>query len=178
MSEQKYNRVYVEASDDFIEIQPEYLYLTIPAKYACVYHKLMVALADLGKDVLDDCNATCKGDGRNIITCWNLFQSALAAHTTGRNKEADLFISYIEKQLTNLYNGTGKKVYNGGHYYPITPDGRLKALCSCNNLNVKFAVDLETGKLYEEFLNNDGSTDGDVFTIEDNDLTVTSENKV
>ena len=173
----RYNRVYVQNADTYTEIQPEYVYLTIPAEYVCIYHKLIVAMADFGKTMLDDCTATCKGNGKNILNCWNLFQSALASHTIGKDKEAKLFIDYIEKQLNNIYQSEGKVVYNGGNYYPKTPDGRLKALCSCSGSNVKFTVDLETGQLYEEFLEG-VNNNGEVFTIEEEKLVVTNQSKI
>ena len=62
-------------------------------------------------------------------------------------------------------------------YYPITPDGKLKALCSCSNQNVTFKVDIETGKLYQNYLDN--KDNGEVFTINNNGhLNVESDNKV
>ena len=90
------------ANEELIEIQAEYVYLTIPAKWVCVYHKLLMYMADYGKTIIDDCSAICKNSNKNILSCWNLFQSALACHTLGKNKEADLFIKYIEKQLAKI----------------------------------------------------------------------------
>lgn len=171
----KYNQVYVEEQQRMVEIQPEFLYLTIPADYICTYHKLLVYLADFGKKLLDDCSASCKGNNKTIIDCWNLFQSALACRTLGQDKQASLFINYIDKQLEQFYKGTNNKVFNGGNYYPITPDGQLKALCSCHS-DVKFEVDLETGEMYQEYLDNKNNSA--VLTIENNDLIVESENKI
>ena len=103
-----YNEVHVLADEhnDTVEIHPEYVYLTIPADYVCVYHKLLTYMADFGKTIVDDCNAICQGNSKNIITCWNLFQSAIACRTLGREKEAAFFIDYIKKQLNNIYKGT------------------------------------------------------------------------
>lgn len=171
----KYNQVYVNDKENLVEIKPEFLYLTIPADYVCTYHKLLVYLADFGKKLLDDCSATCKGNNKTVVDCWNLFQSALACRTLGQDKQASLFIDYINKQLDNIYRGEDKKAYNGSHYFPITPDGKLKALCSCDD-NPTFGVDIETGELYEEYLNS--KDNGATFTIEDNDLIVKSENKI
>ena len=171
----RYNQVYVEDKEKLIEIHPEFLYLTIPADYICTYHKLLVYLADFGKDLLNDCSAACKGNNKTLIDCWNLFQSALACRTIGQDKQASLFIDYINKQLEQIYKGENKEIFNGGNYYPITPDGKLKALCSCMG-DGKFEVDLETGNLYQEYLNNKDN-DG-VFTIENNDLIVKSNNKI
>jgi len=172
----RYNQVYIEDKDNLVEIQPELLYLTIPVDYVCTYHKLLVYLADFGKNLLDDCSASCKGNNKTVIDCWNLFQSALACKTIGQDKEADLFIDYINKQLEIIYRGTDETIFNGGNYFPITPDGKLKALCSCRIDNSIFKVDLETGNLYQEYL--DKKDNDAVFKLEDNDLIVESKNKV
>ena len=47
----------------YTEIKPEVVYLTIPTKWVCVYHKLLSYLADFGKMMIDDCNAGCRGSG-------------------------------------------------------------------------------------------------------------------
>lgn len=171
----KYNQVYVKDKENLVEIKPEFLYLTIPADYVCTYHKLLVYLADFGKKLLDDCSATCKGNNKTIIDCWNLFQSALACRTIGQDKQASLFIDYINKQLNNIYRGTDEKVFNGGNYYSITPDGKLKALCSCQG-EAKFMTDVKTGQMYQVYLDNKDKNG--TFTIEDSDLIVESENKI
>lgn len=171
----RYSQVFTKDKESMVEIQPELLYLTIPVEYVCTYHKLLVYLADFGKKLLDDCSATCKGNNKTVIDCWNLFQSALACRTLGQDKQAALFIDYINKQLEQVYRGTDEKVFNGGNYYPITPDGKLKVLCSCQG-DATFQVDLETGRMYQEFL--DDKNNNEVFTIEDNDLIVESENKI
>lgn len=167
----KYNEVHVlsDEHDEFIEIHPEYVYLTIPAGWICIYHKLLAYMADFGKTIVDDCGAICKGNSKNIITCWNLFQSAVACHALKRDKEAEFFIDYIIKQLDNIYKGTGESVYTNTVPIGITEDGKLKAIVSCDN-GVHFYVDTETGKLYQEYL--DDKNNGKVYTIVDGDLTV------
>ena len=171
----RYNQVFVQDKEKMVEIKPEFLYLTIPADYICTYHKLLVYLADFGKSLLDDCSATCKGNNKTVIDCWNLFQSALACKTLGQDKQASLFIDYINKQLDSVYKGTDESVFNGGNYYAITPDGNLKALCSCVD-GGSFMVDVETGQLYQEYL--DDVDNGATFSLEDNNLIVESDNKI
>lgn len=172
---EKYNQVFVKDKDTLIDIKPEFLYLTIPAEYVCIYHKLLVYLADFGKKLLDDCSAVCKGNNKTVVDCWNLFQSALACKSLGQDKQASLFIDYIDKQLNNIYREKDNKVYNGTNYYPITPDGKLKALCSCSS-EVSFKVDPDTGELYEEYLKT--INNGEAFVIEGENLKVESLNKV
>lgn len=169
-----YNEVVVTNNNidksNFKEINPEYVYLTIPAEYVCVYHKLLSYMADFGKVIVDDCNAACKGNGKNIINCWNLFQSAIACKAIGQDKQAEFFINYITKQLDNIYKGSDDKVYNCTQPIAITPDGKLEAIVTCGN-DVHFYVNLETGKLYEEHLAS--KEDCKVYAVEDGELTVT-----
>lgn len=76
-----------------------YIYLDVPSKYNCVYKKLLIKLSDLGVDMIKDCTSTCKGINRQVINCWNMFQSACAAYTLGYWKQADLLINYINSSL-------------------------------------------------------------------------------
>lgn len=126
-------------------------------------------MADYGKTIIDDCNATCKGNGKQILNCWNLFQSAIANKELGNNKQADLFIDYINKQLDNIYRGTDNKSYCGAFPVSIDDEGNLKAFVTCGN-EIKFEVDSETGELYQKWL--DKKDDGKVYTINDNELIV------
>lgn len=59
------NGVYVKADGtEQVEISPQYVYMTVPSKYVCVYHKLLVLMAQYGLDMLNDCSATCKGNNK------------------------------------------------------------------------------------------------------------------
>jgi hypothetical protein len=87
-----------------------FIYMTIPAKYASIYHKLLVAMNNFGKDLLDDCGASCKGQNKKIINCWNMFQTACASYqlnTDASIKQADIIIKYVEAEMKLLYGGLG-----------------------------------------------------------------------
>ena len=61
------NGVYVKASGtEQVEITPQYVYMTVPSKFVCTYHKLLVLMAQYGVDMLNDCSATCKGNNKNL----------------------------------------------------------------------------------------------------------------
>ena len=162
----KYNQVYTDNDNGMIEIHPEYLYLTIPAEYVCTYHKLLVYLADFGKALLDDCSADCKNDNRNIIECWNLFQSAVVCRTIGQDKQANLFIDYINKRIDKVYKDKEASNFSGANYYPITPDGQLKALLTCGVMPT-FEVDVETGELYQKYLEDKDNSE--TFTVNESE---------
>lgn len=76
-----------------------YIYLVVPAKYECVYTKLLVKMSDLGVDLLKDCASTCRGLNRQVLNCWNMFQAACCAYEAGEYKKADLLINYVNASL-------------------------------------------------------------------------------
>ena len=89
------------------EVNPEYIYLTIPAEYVCVYHRIMAMLADYGEEMLKDCKANCTDKNSGVIECFNMFNAACAARLLGQDKKAQLII--------------------------IDENGMLKAFVSCND---------------------------------------------
>jgi len=152
----------------------DFIYLTIPEEYICTYHKLLNYMADFGKTVIDDCNASCKGSGKNILTCWNLFQSALAAYELGRTKEADFFINYIEKQLKLIYKNAGENVNVNVFPTKIDENGHVKLMIGCGTVGMSskeiFIVNPSTGRLMQDVAS---SPTNKVYTIENNNLICT-----
>lgn len=112
------------------------IYLTIPKEWIKTYHSLLYILAGVGKQIIDDCSYTCQGSGRNIFTCWNLFQSALAAKALGDTKRAQFFIDYIDKELA-LYARHSRIIIPdfSKHYpsciYKINNDGSYTFIITC-----------------------------------------------
>lgn len=80
-------------------INDNYIYLSVPAVYKCVYEDILAKLADYGTDLVKDCSANCKNTNKQIMVCWNMFQAACAAYTIGNFKQATLLINYIIAQL-------------------------------------------------------------------------------
>lgn len=136
--------------EELFNKEEEYVYLTIPVQWVCVYHKLLAYMADFGKTIIDDCSSICSNGSKNIITCWNLFQSAVACYNLKMYKQANFFIDYIQKQIELIYKGTDEEVYNETR--PIRVDetnGQLQVVASCND-TIQFNVSLEDGGLYEK----------------------------
>ena len=76
-----------------------YIYLKIPTSWKLVYDKLLVKMANLGEDLLKECNASCTGENREYIACWNMFQAACAAFEIGEYSKANTLISFICAKL-------------------------------------------------------------------------------
>jgi hypothetical protein len=144
----KLNPVYVHNNpeDGFVEIQPEYVYMTIPAEYVCIYHRILVMLTDFGIDLLKDCQAACSSKNRKIIDCFNMFNAAVAARKLNQFKLAKTLIEYIKGQIDLNYNG---KSPCPEVVFPVDEEGKINALVGCGN-KPKFTVDAATGKLWME----------------------------
>lgn len=112
------------------EVTPEYIYLTIPAEYVCVYHRILAMLADYGEEMLKDCKATCTEKNSGVIECFNMFNAACAARHLGQDKKAQLLINYIKAKINQIYKG---KDNSTGFVFPIDENGMLKAFVSCND---------------------------------------------
>ena len=149
-------------------IKPKQVYMMIPTKWVCIYHKLLVYMSDFGLEMLQDCQAGCKSRNRTITDCWNTFQAALAAENLGKTKEAEVLITYIKAQLKAIYKSTDKEDFNGGYVYPINEDGTVEALISCTGYDADFEIDPETGEL---MVTSDNEDTIDDFSITENDLT-------
>lgn len=106
-------------------------------------------MAQYGLDMLNDCSATCKGNNKNIVTCWNMFQSAMAAYQLGQDKLAETLLKYIKGQLNIIYEGSEQVQYSGSITLPVDEEGKIHAIVSCGDAP-KFYVDPETGKLWEK----------------------------
>ena len=112
------------------EVIPEYIYLTIPAEYVCVYHRIMAMLADYGEDMLKDCKAACTDRNSGVIECYNMFNAACAARLLGQDKKAQLIINYIKAKINQIYK---EKDNSTSYVFPIDENGKLKAFVSCND---------------------------------------------
>ena len=128
-----------------IQIEPEYVYVTIPAEYICVYHRILAMLADYGEDMLKDCKASCTDRNSNVIDCFNMFNAAVAARKLGKDKLAETLIKYIKAKINQMYRGVDNST---SFVFPVDENGQLKAFVSCNERPM-FYINPEDGELYE-----------------------------
>ena len=129
------------------EINPEYVYITIPAEYVCVYHRILAMLADYGEEMLKDCKANCTDKNSGVIECFNMFNAAVAARHLGQDKKAELIINYIKSKINQIYKG---KDNSTGFVFPIDENGVLKAFVSCNDRPRFFIEDDDLYKLPQD----------------------------
>lgn len=147
-------------------VDVEVVYLTIPTKWIPTYRKLLTLVANGGKAIIDDCNYGCKGNGSIVFNCWNIFQSACAAHAEGKEDEAELFINYVSKQINAYNKSNGIKVNDTGFKYTITPDGKVKAYGVIEDDVVSLSLDKENKEAYDNYQAN--KDNGKVFVEQNN----------
>ena len=150
---------------ELIQIEPEYVYVTIPAEYICVYHRILAMLADYGEDMLKDCKASCTDRNSNVIDCFNMFNAAVAARKLGKDKLAETLIKYIKAKINQMYRGVDNST---SFVFPVDENGQLKAFVSCNERPM-FYINPEDGELYEHKFGN-GFEEHFGLGNEDNDI--------
>lgn len=151
--------------NELIQIEPEYVYVTIPAEYICVYHRILAMLADYGEDMLKDCKASCTDRNSNVIDCFNMFNAAVAARKLGKDKLAETLIKYIKAKINQMYRGVDNST---SFVFPVDENGQLKAFVSCNKRPM-FHINPEDGELYEHKFGN-GFEEHFGLGDEDNDI--------
>ena len=132
------------------EIEPEYVYVTIPAEYICVYHRILAMLADYGEEMLRDCKASCTDRNSGVIECFNMFNAAVAARKLGKEKLAETIIKYVKAKINQIYHN---KDNSTSFIFPIDENGQLKAFVSCGELP-KFEINPDDMSLYEHKFGN------------------------
>ena len=150
---------------ELIQVEPEYVYVTIPAEYICVYHRILAMLADYGEDMLKDCKASCTDRNSNVIDCFNMFNAAVAARKLGKDKLAETLIKYIKAKINQMYRGVDNST---GFVFPVDENGQLKAFVSCTERPM-FYINPEDGELYEHKFGN-GFEEHFGLGNEDNDI--------
>lgn len=145
----KWNRVYskIVSEDNTDDIKSEYSYLVIPIEYASIFIKLMNLLNALGKEMIDNCDATCNGNGKTITTCWMLFQAAVEAYHIGNAEEANDLVKYIENKLDIIVKEDTEQV---GEFF-VDENLTIKGACQANK-EVKVFIDKEDYSAYEDYL--------------------------
>lgn len=130
---------------ELIQIEPEYIYVTIPAEYICVYHRILAMLADYGEDMLKDCKASCTDRNSGVIECFNIFNAAVAARKLGKDKLAETLIKYIKAKINQIYGGKDNFT---SFVFPVDENGQLKAFVSCGE-RPRFEINPDDGELYQ-----------------------------
>ena len=142
---------------NLVQIEPEYIYVTVPAEYICVYHRILAMLADYGEDMLKDCKAACKDRNSSVIDCFNMFNAAVAARKLSAGdanskygKLATTLIKYVKAKINQIYGGNDN---SPSFVFPVDENGQLKAFVSCGE-RPRFEINPDDMELYEHKFDN------------------------
>lgn len=130
---------------DLVQIEPEYVYVTIPAEYICVYQRILVMMAEYGEEMLKDCKAACKDRNSGVIECFNMFNAAVAARKIGNDKLSSLLINYVKAKINQIYKGTDNST---SVIFPVDENGQLKAFVTCGERPI-FRINPDDMMLYK-----------------------------
>lgn len=125
-----YTYNYVEAGR-VVAPSDEVLYVTIPAEWICVYHRILEVLSEYGTDMLKDCKAGCKDRNVGIIECFNMFNAAVAARKLGEDTKANVIIEFVKYKLEKMYNNSTEDDTFIWH----TDDGDILVNCCDNSIS-------------------------------------------
>lgn len=123
------------------------VYITVPAKFMCVYHNILILLAEYGEEALKDCKASCTKRNSSIIECYNMFNAAVAAYRLGTpddekehyNKLANTLIKYIKAKINDIY----KHKNNASFAIPIDSTGEVNVFVNCDQEDEpSFGIDI------------------------------------
>lgn len=120
------------------------IYLLIPENYITIYQKLITLIINNNKVIKEKPDNVVN---KQIIDCWNLFQSAVAAYNLGFEKEADFFINFIDCHINNIIDKYGE-IYNE-MFYLEHPDMIGIRGSEITIDDIDFYVDNKDGNIYQ-----------------------------
>lgn len=121
------------------------IYLLIPENYITTYQKLITLIINNNKAIKEKPDNVVN---KQIIDCWNLFQSAVVAYNLGFEKDADFFISFINCNIDNIINKYGE-IYNETFYFEH-PDMIGIRGTEITIDDIDFYVNDEDGNIYQK----------------------------
>lgn len=129
----------------------QFVYVTIPKEYICVYHKILVMLADYGIDMLKDCKASCTERNSGVIECFNMFNAAVAAYKLGKDTLANTLITYVKAKIEQIYKGTVDTTF----VFPLDENGDIRSFITCED-TAKFFIDPTNNELFANTFKDNG----------------------
>lgn len=137
----------VEVTNDI-----QFVYITIPKEYLCVYHKILVMLADYGIEMLDDCKASCTERNSGVIECFNMFNAAVAAYKLNNTSLANTLITYVKAKIEQIYKGRVDTTF----VFPLDEDNNIRSFVSCEE-TIKLFINPLDNELFANTFDDDGN---------------------
>lgn len=108
----------------------QYVYTVIPKDWIGLCQTIYYLYTEYGLEAIKECKISCDKRVSHIIDCYNIFNAAVTAYNSGRDKEANLIIKYLKEQMKIYYPNMpigDKKLYigSGFTYEDIITDEHL-----------------------------------------------------
>lgn len=127
----------------------EYVYTKIPIDYVCVYHTILTLMAEYGQDMLKDCKTRCADRSENILDCYNMFNSAIAANRIGETKLAETIIKYVKAKIKQI---SGIDCDNISFKFNIGENSEVPVIIT--TVNGQISIEVVTSMLFYYFTYN------------------------
>lgn len=95
----EYEEIGDYVDEDNILLDSDTLFIKVPKDYKELYERILHLLVEYGEEALKDCKTTCKDRNINIIDCYNMFLSLLAANELGKETLANVLYEHITYKL-------------------------------------------------------------------------------
>ena len=120
------------------------IYLLIDEYFVGIYQKLLALIVDNHESIL---KAPININNKQILDCWNLFQSSVAAYNLGFEKQARFFINFIDCNINRIIEKFGDSYLT--QFYLKHPD-MFGILGVVRVSDINFYVNDEDGNIYQK----------------------------
>ena len=73
--------------------------ITYPDEWENTHNHILFIFSEYGIEAIKDCKAICSKRNSNIVDCFNIFNSAVAAYNAGLVRKAELIYNFLVGQL-------------------------------------------------------------------------------
>ena len=129
----------------------KFVFLKVPVKWTEIYNKLLILMSNRGIDMIKDCNASCDGETKKLIECWNQFNVACAAYVIGQETEAKILIRILIDCMNKKY----KTNYDEEYYTDFNIDNLSYINCNNSTFFIDEIINLYNADNFNDFsINN------------------------
>ena len=133
----------------------KFIFLKVPVKWTDIYNKLLILMSNRGIDMIKDCNASCDGETKKLIECWNQFNAACAAYAIGQETEAKILIRILIDCMNKKY----KTNYDEEYYTDFNTDDLSYINCNNSTFFINEIINLYNADNFNDFSINNNLND-------------------
>lgn len=135
----------------------KFIFLKVPVKWTEIYNKLLILMSNRGIDMIKDCNASCDGETKKLIECWNQFNAACAAYAIGQETEAKILIRILIDCMNKKY----KTNYDEEYYTDFNINDLSYINCNNSTFFIHEIINLYNADNFNDFSINNNLNDAE-----------------